>query len=115
MLEFLPNEQILLILGMTLVTYIPRMAPLLLLASRNLRPAIIRWLEMIPPAVLAALLAPTLFLHSGADGREELFLSRDNAFLIAAVPAFIIAKVTKSFFGTVAVGMAAVALIRHIG
>ena len=58
MAELMPPEQLLLILGMALVTYIPRVAPLLLLSSRQLNPHLMRWLEMVPPAVLAALLAP---------------------------------------------------------
>ena len=110
--DFLPFDQLLLILGMTLVTYIPRMLPLLLLSSRELKPGLILWLEMIPPAVLAALLAPTLFLQTSPEGNAKFFLGTDNSFLLAAVPTFIVAKVTKSFFGTVAAGMASVALLR---
>lgn len=113
MSDLLPLDQVLLIIGMTLVTYIPRMAPLLLLSSRELRPGLIRWLEMIPPAVLAALLAPSLFLQTTPDGGAKLFLSPDNTFLLAAVPTFIVAKISKSFFGTVAAGMAVVALLRY--
>lgn len=113
MADRMPFDQLLLIFGMATVTYIPRMAPLLLLASRRMGPALVRWLEMIPPAVLAALLAPSLFLRSGAEGGEEFFFSLDNTFLLAAVPTFAVAGVTKSFFGTVAAGMGTTALLRH--
>lgn len=100
---------------MTLVTYIPRAAPLLLLSSRELRPGLVRWLEMVPPAVLAALLAPSLLLQTTPDGEAALFLGLDNIYLLAAVPTFAVARISKSFFGTVAAGMAVVALLRYFG
>ena len=112
--EFLPPDQLLLIAGMALVTYLPRMLPLWLLSSRELHPAFLRWLGMLPPAVLAALLAPALFLRDDGAGAKSLFFSLDNVFLLAAVPTFIVAYMTKSFFGTVAAGMACVALLRWV-
>ena len=112
--DLLPMDQFLLILGMAVVTYIPRVLPLWLLSSKSLHPAFMRWLEMVPPAVLAALLAPSLFLQKDAAGAERLFFSSDNIFLLAAVPAFFVAWKTKSFFGTVAAGMAAVAVLRWV-
>lgn len=104
-------DYLLLIAGMALVTYLPRIAPLVLFSSRTLHPAIMRWLAMIPPAVLAALLAPELLLHS-VDGKRRLFLSMDNIFLLAALPTVLVGWLSKSFFGTVAAGMACVALLR---
>ena len=112
--DLFPPDQILLVFGMALVTYIPRMLPLWLLSSRELHPAFMRWLEMLPPAVLAALLAPALFLHKDDAGTESLFFSPDNTFLLAAVPTFLIAYKTKSFFGTVAAGMTSVAFLRWV-
>lgn len=112
--DLLPTDQILLILGMAAVTYLPRVLPLWLLSHRSLHPSFMRWLEMVPPAVLAALLAPSLFLRETPAGEPALFISADNIFLLAAVPAFLVAYLTKSFFGTVAAGMGAVALLRLI-
>ncbi|CAK7005043.1 MAG: hypothetical protein DELT_00199 [Desulfovibrio sp.] len=106
------SEQVLLILGMTAVTCIPRVLPLWFLSSKNLHPAFMRWLEMIPPAVLAALLAPPLFLAKNAKGDPTFFVSRENLFLLAAVPTFLVAWKSKSFFGTVAAGMGSLALLR---
>lgn len=114
MAELIPVDQLLLILGMALVTYIPRMAPLMLLSSKNLNPLFMRWLEMVPPAVLAALLAPELFLRSGEDGGKTLFFSMENTFLLVAPVTFLTGWLSKSFFGTVAVGMASVALLRYV-
>lgn len=105
------EQQLLLIAGMAAVTYIPRAVPLLMLASRSPNPSLMRFLEMIPPSVLAALLAPELFLRATDQG-PQLFLSLDNIFLLAAIPTVVVGLVGKSFFGTVAVGMVAVALLR---
>lgn len=113
MADLIPVEQLLLILGMAVVTYIPRAVPLMLLSSRELNPLLMRWLEMVPPAVLAALLAPELLLRTGQAGEKSLFLGLDNVFLLAAVPTFLAGWLGKSFFATVAVGMASVALLRY--
>lgn len=101
-----------LIAGMALVTYIPRLLPLWLLSSRPLPPLLVRWLGLIPPAVLAALLAPELLLTKQPDGLA-LSLGPDNVFLWAALPSALVAWRTGSFFGTVAVGMGSVALLRY--
>lgn len=108
------HDYSLLILGMAGVTYIPRMAPLMLLSSRNLNPRLMRWLEMVPPAVLAALLAPELLLGTAAGGGKSLFISANNIFLLAALPTFVLGWITKSFFGTITFGMGMVALLRYL-
>ncbi|MBG0791361.1 MAG: AzlD domain-containing protein [Desulfovibrionaceae bacterium] len=91
-------------LGMLAVTYVPRMAPMVALASKSLPEPVVRWLSYVPVSVLSAMLFPSLLL----DDREFDF-SPDNFFLWAAVPAFLLAWRTRSFFGTVALGMALVA------
>jgi len=95
-------------LGMLAVTYIPRMVPLVALASRSLPEPVVRWLSHVPVAVLSAMLFPALVL----DGKDFDF-SPDNYFLWAAIPAFLLAWRTKSFFGTVALGMGLVAAGRY--
>ncbi|QJB54996.1 AzlD domain-containing protein [Pseudodesulfovibrio sp. zrk46] len=99
---------ILTIVGMTIVTYIPRVAPMLALASRSLPEPMVRWLSYVPTAVLSAMLFPSLLLKENAFD-----FSGDNFFLWAAIPAFLLAWKTKSFFGTVALGMGLVAAGRY--
>ena len=96
------------IVGMLAVTYVPRMVPLVALASRTLPDPVVRWLSYVPAAVLSSMLFPALLLK---DGRFSF--APDNYFLWAAIPAFILAWRSKSFFGTVALGMALVAVGRH--
>lgn len=100
---------VLTILGMTLVTYVPRALPMLALASRSLPEPLIRWLSYVPTAALSAMLFPSLLLKDSA-----VDFSGDNFFLWASIPAFILAWRTKSFFGTVALGMGLVALGRYL-
>ena len=96
------------ILGMLAVTYIPRMVPLVALASRTLPEPVVRWLSYVPVAVLSAMLFPALLLKD-----KQFDFTLENYFLWAAIPAFILAWRTRSFFGTVALGMGLVAAGRH--
>jgi branched-subunit amino acid transport protein len=96
------------IVGMMVVTYVPRFLPALALSSRNLPPVLTRWLSYVPSAVLSALLFPSLLIHEGA-----IDFSFSNLFLWAAVPSFAVMFLTRSFFGTVATGMVVVAAVRY--
>lgn len=98
------------IVGMMAVTYIPRFFPALALSSRNLPPVLVRWLSYVPAAVLSALLFPSLLINEG-----HLDFGFSNLFLWAAIPAFAVMIFSRSFFGTVAAGMAAVAAARYFG
>lgn len=80
------------ILGMMVVTYVPRMIPALALASRTLPEPLIRWLSFVPTAVLSAMLLPSLLL------KDAVFdFSLGNFFLWASIPAFLLAWRTRSF------------------
>lgn len=86
--------------GMGLVTYLPRALPLLYLAHRKMPQWLIDWLDLIPVAILSALLAPTLFsdtaTRSFAFGKLEL---------LVAIPTLLFSLKTRSLGGTVLVGM----------
>jgi branched-subunit amino acid transport protein len=104
------NELVLLtMVGMGLVTYLPRLLPAWFLRGRKLHPFIEAWLKYVPVAVLAALLLPSLLV---ADG--QMNLSWSNLNLWAALPAGFTAWKTRSMFATVLVGMAVVAIARFI-
>jgi branched-subunit amino acid transport protein len=94
--------------GMLAVTYLPRLLPLWLFASRSLPPLVIAWLRYVPVAVLAAMLFPSLLLVEG-----RVSVGGGNLFLWAAVPTFLVAWRTKSLFGSVIVGMVVVAGARY--
>jgi branched-subunit amino acid transport protein len=97
-------------MGMAVVTYLPRLLPTLFLSGRNLRPLLVAWLRLVPPAVLAAMLAPSLLVRG-----EAIDLGKNNLFFWAALVAFPVAWKSKSLFATVLVGMGLVALGRYFG
>lgn len=99
-----------LFVGMALVTYLPRMVPLVVLSRFQLPPLLLRWLSFVPVSVLAALLAKELLV---ADGRVVLF-SAEHPHVLAAVPAFVVAVWRRSLMGTVVAGMVAMALLRLV-
>ena len=96
--------------GMGLVTYLPRLLPILLLSGRTLKPLIVAWLRLVPPAVLSAMLLPSLLVPG-----KEVDLGFDNIFFWTALIAFPVAWKSKSLFATVLVGMGLVALARYCG
>ncbi|MEW5934495.1 MAG: AzlD domain-containing protein [Bacillota bacterium] len=105
---------LLLFLGMALVTYLPRMAPLVILSRLQLPSWFVRWLGCVPVAVMAALLAPALLLRpEGAT--SVLWLSWDNHGLLAALPTFAVALRTRNIFATVVTGLAVVFLLNSLG
>lgn len=89
----------LILLGMGAATYLPRLLPLFFLSQRKLPQWMIDWLELIPVAILAALLAPALVV----DSDNAIDLLRPE--LWVAIPTFLFALRTKSLGGTVLVGM----------
>lgn len=95
------------ILGMGLVTFLPRLLPAWLLSSRQLPPLVIAWLRYVPAAVLAALLVPGILMPEGT-----LNLSAGNLYLLAFLPTLLVAWKTRSLFGAVMVGMLVVAVVR---
>lgn len=97
------------IVGMGVVTYLPRLLPVWFLSRRTLPPLVVAWLRFVPVAVLAALLLPGLVMP-----QDRVDLSFNNLYVWAAVPVIVVAWRTRSFFGTVLVGMGLVALLRWI-
>lgn len=95
------------ILGMTLVTYVPRFLPAWLLANREVPPRLAMWLRFVPPAVIASMLLPWLVLDKGE------FVGMQNIGLWVALPTLVCALMTRNFFGTVAAGVVMVAAVRY--
>lgn len=97
------------LIGMAVVTYLPRLMPLILLVGKKIPEPVLLWLQHVPPAVLAAMLLPTLIIR-----KESISLGMDNLFLFAAVPTLIVAIISKSLFIPVVIGMLLVILGRWL-
>lgn len=99
----------LLVAGMGVVTYLPRWLPLAILSRRQLPGWLAEGLDLLPPALLAALVTPALF---AAGGDRHLDLSRPEA--LASIPTLLVAVRTRSLAATVVVGMASCWLLEKM-
>ena len=93
-------DYFMLVLGMGIVTYVPRLAPILFLSQRELPRWMLEWLDYIPAAILSALIFPAI-LTSGTPRAFDI--ARPE--LLVAVPVFIVSIKTRSLAVTVIVGM----------
>ena len=103
------SDYLMLVIGMGLVTYLPRLVPLALLSRRELPRWLTDWLDLVPVAILSALVAPILFTSGNP---RTLDFSRPD--LLVALPTLLFALKTRSLAGTVVVGMALYWLVGFI-
>ncbi|MGD1855919.1 MAG: AzlD domain-containing protein [Leptolyngbyaceae cyanobacterium] len=94
------TNEITLLGGMTLVTFLIRY-PLLAMSDRIVLPArLIQALNYVPPAVLTAIIVPTVFIEN-----NSLWLSPSNPRLVGAVAALSIGLWKRNLLLTILVGM----------
>ena len=66
------SQDLLLVLGMAAVTYLPRLLPMLLLSTDKLPPVLKRFFDFVPYAVLTTLIFPRFFFDRTAGfGRRR--------------------------------------------
>jgi branched-subunit amino acid transport protein len=97
------------VMGMGVVTFLPRWVPLIFFARRKLPEWFVEWLDLIPAAILSALLFPALM-----TGGEPKALNLTAPELIVAIPTFAFAFITRSLGGTVIVGMLLFWIAGHV-
>lgn len=90
-----------------LLTFAMRFSFIYLLGRAELPVSLRRMLRFVPAAVLSALVAPELLMHSGA-----LDLSLGNTRLIAGLLAVVVAWLTKNTLVTILVGMALLVVLQ---
>lgn len=88
------------VIGMGLVSFLPRWIPLFFLSRKELPRWVEEWLDLIPVSILAALLVPYL-ITSG----EPKALDFTKPELVVAIPTFLIAWKTRSLSMTLVFGM----------
>ncbi|MBN1120587.1 MAG: AzlD domain-containing protein [Anaerolineae bacterium] len=98
----LMTREVIMILGMMLVTFGVRYPVLALVGKIDLPEGVFRALRYVPPAVLTAITVPALFMPDG----EHVFISHTNAYLVAGIVAVIVSWKTKSLVLTILIGMA---------
>jgi uncharacterized membrane protein len=89
------------ILGMALATYATRLAGFWLLQGRSINGRMKAALEAVPPAILTAVIAPTVFLQ-GPIG------------MIAGATTLIAAVLRAPLLVTIAIGVGTIALLRYV-
>lgn len=103
------NSYILLtILGSAIVTFVPRVLPLVVLSRITLPDWGMRWLNYVPVAVMAALVGQEIILP---DGRLSF---QNNLELLSALPTFAVAIVSRSLLGTVLAGIISMMVLRFL-
>lgn len=95
-----PQSEILLILGMLLVTFGTRYPLLALLSNRSLPEKFTMALNYVPLAVLTAIIVPEILAPEG-----ELILNDSNNALAASLIAILVSIRTKNLLMTIVVGM----------
>lgn len=99
----------LIIVGTAMVTFIPRVLPLMILTRFELPDWATRWLSFVPISVMAALVGQELFITDG-----EISLGENILEISAAIPTFFVAIKTKSLLATVVVGILSLMTLRLI-
>ena len=93
-------NEILLLSGMTLVTFLVRYLFLAVSGRITLPPRLLQALNYVPPAVLTAIVVPTVLVQE-----DSLWLSLDNPRLIGALAALGIGLWKKNLLLTILIGM----------
>ena len=96
-------NEVLLVAGMALVTFGVRYSVLVLVGRMPLPQPIVRALRFVPTAVLTAIIVPAVLLPHG----DRIDLGIDNAYLVAALVAALVAWRSRNVLLTIVIGMLA--------
>lgn len=97
------------ILGMAVATYITRIAGYLLLTGRSFGPKLSIAFEALPPAVLTAVIAPSVLMDSGGHGLRALMSPEILAAAITVAAAY-----RLPFLAVIVIGTASVVGLRWL-
>lgn len=99
----------LIILGSAIVTFIPRVVPLMVLSRFELPAWAMRWLHYVPISIIATLIGQEIFIDDG-----KIVSLTNNIEFFAAIPTFFIAIKTRSLLGTVLGGIISIIVLRFL-
>jgi branched-subunit amino acid transport protein len=102
-------NEFLLIVGMAAVTFGVRYPVLVLVGKIPLPDRVFRALRYVPPAVLAAIIVPSVLMPTG-----EIDVRPTNSYLIAGIISALIAWRTKNLLLTIVLGMGVFLVWRFI-
>jgi branched-subunit amino acid transport protein len=102
-------NEILLILGMMLVTFGVRYPMLAIVGRLQLPPSVIRALGYVPVAVLTGIIVPEVVMP-----QDRIDIGINNAYLVAGILAVIVSWRTKNLLATIVIGMSGFLLWRAV-
>ena len=97
------------ILGCTIVTWLSRVLPFVLLKKFDLPKAVIEYLSFVPIVIMSALWINSLFIQRIGEFPQ---INYEN--LLASLPTVVSAIVSKSLLVIVVVGIVSLAIIRYV-
>ena len=103
------NYIILTILGCTIVTWLSRIVPFILLKKFDLPKPIVEYLSFVPIVIMSALWFNSLFVQRIGEFPE---INYEN--LLASLPTVLSAVISKSLLVIVVVGIFSLAIIRLV-
>ena len=103
------NHVILTILGCTIVTWLSRIVPFILLKKFDLPKPIVEYLSFVPIVIMSALWFNSLFVQRIGEFPE---INYEN--LLASLPTVLSAVISKSLLVIVVVGIFSLAIIRLV-
>lgn len=95
-----PKTELLLLVGMTLVTFSTRYPVMVFLSRRELPEVFKQALGYVPPVVLVAIIVPEVLAPGG-----QVQFGLSNSALIASTVAILVSWRTKNLLATIIVGM----------
>lgn len=101
-----PIAFIVLLIGVSLLTYLIRLLPIMYLSKKELPTWLKEWMKFIPAGIFAALIAPDIFTSNGS-----LSISFTNIKLISSFLVLLIALKTKSLGLSIFIGVVSIYLL----
>lgn len=99
----------LMIIGVSLVSLLPRILPVALFSCYEFPKLLKRWLSFVAPAVLGGLTAISILAPKGS-----IDISMQNRYIWAFIPTLLVAVKTKSLFYSLLVGIITMALLYNL-
>lgn len=100
-------SQVSLILGMTIVTFLPRFLPVLFLSKRNIPENLVRWMSFVPVSIFSALVFSDVFFWKDTFNVNII----DNLKLLPTLFVFFVAYKTKNMLWSLIAGTAAISMM----
>ena len=100
---------ILLIIGISIFTYIPRSLPMVYLSGKEIPQWLIQWMKFIPAGIFAALIFPGIFTTNG-----KMDLTLGNVELLASLAVLLVSLKKKSLGLSIITGVLTISLLIFI-